>query len=183
MDVLFEEAEADRPPAPSRSPARSFPDPSEVDRAAALLAAAERPAAVAGSGVWWDDAAPALADLAERAQMPVFLNGSGRGSLPPDHPLFFQHARGAALAAATRASSAATASPTSRSRPTARRPWRHSPIRFLRQASAVPGWRRCETPSRRGGTASGPQSSRTRRRSTTTGSARSSTACSIPARS
>jgi thiamine pyrophosphate-dependent acetolactate synthase large subunit-like protein len=100
MDVLFEEAEADRAPAPNRPAPRAFPDPADVERGAALLAAAERPAVVAGSGVWWDDAAGPLADLAERAQAPVFLNGSGRGSLPPDHPLFFQHARGAALAGA-----------------------------------------------------------------------------------
>ena len=30
----------------------------------------------------------------ENGQLPVFLNGSGRGALPPDHPLLFQHARG-----------------------------------------------------------------------------------------
>ncbi len=35
--------------------------------------------------------------LAEQLQAPVFLNGSGRGSLPPDHPLFFSYARRAAL--------------------------------------------------------------------------------------
>ena len=29
--------------------------------------------------------------------MPVYLNGSGRGSLPPGHELFFQHSRGTAL--------------------------------------------------------------------------------------
>ena len=32
--------------------------------------------------------------------MPIFLNGSGRGALPPEHELFFQHARGAAVAVA-----------------------------------------------------------------------------------
>jgi acetolactate synthase-1/2/3 large subunit len=66
----------------------------------AVLGAAGRPAIVAGSGVWWDDAATALDALARHLQAPVFLNGSGRGSLPPSHPLFFQHARSAALAAA-----------------------------------------------------------------------------------
>jgi acetolactate synthase-1/2/3 large subunit len=55
---------------------------------------------VGGSGIWWDDAASELARLAERLSAPVFLNGSGRGSLPPEHALFFQHARGAALAGA-----------------------------------------------------------------------------------
>jgi acetolactate synthase-1/2/3 large subunit len=100
MDVLFEEVEADREAAPSRVDVRQAPDGEALARAAALLASAERPAIVAGSGVWWDNGAAALAALAERLTAPVFLNGSGRGSLPPDHPSFFQHARGATLAAA-----------------------------------------------------------------------------------
>ena len=100
MDVLFDEAEAEPPPGRSRAVVRSFGDPEAVDRAAALLNHARRPAVVAGSGVWWDGAAGELADLAERGELPVFLNGSGRGSLPPDHACFFQHARGAALAGA-----------------------------------------------------------------------------------
>jgi acetolactate synthase-1/2/3 large subunit len=65
-----------------------------------LIAAAARPALVAGSGVWWDGASRELAAFAEEAAIPVFLNGSGRGSLPPDHPLFFQHARSTALSSA-----------------------------------------------------------------------------------
>ena len=36
----------------------------------------------------------------ERAQLPVFLNGAGRGCLPSGHPLFFQHTRKEALSAA-----------------------------------------------------------------------------------
>jgi len=52
---------------------------------------------MAGSGVYWDDAAPALAAFAEAAGAPVFMNGAGRGSLPADHPLAFVHARGFAL--------------------------------------------------------------------------------------
>jgi acetolactate synthase-1/2/3 large subunit len=100
MDVLFDESSADPQPAPSRVEVRAAGEPDAVERAAALLARAERPAIVAGSGVWWDGAAPALDALATTLQAPVFLNGSGRGSLPPEHPLFFQHARGAALAGA-----------------------------------------------------------------------------------
>ena len=38
-----------------------------------------------------------LARLADHGRVPVYLNGSGRGSLPPDHELFFQHSRSAAL--------------------------------------------------------------------------------------
>ena len=65
-----------------------------------LLAAAERPVVVAGGGVYWDDAAAALAAFAERAGVPVFMNGAGRGSLPAAHPNAFAQARGMALGAA-----------------------------------------------------------------------------------
>ena len=95
-DVLFEEA-ASAAAAPSRAAPRAFGDPREVMKAADLLTHAERPAVVAGSGVWWDDAAKQLASFVENGRLPTFLNGSGRGSLPPDHDLFFQHSRSAAL--------------------------------------------------------------------------------------
>lgn len=100
MDVLFDEASPDRPAGPARVDVPVAGDPDAIHRAAVLLGGAERPAIVGGSEVWWDAAAGALAALAERVGAPVFLNGSGRGSLPPEHPCFFQHARSAALGAA-----------------------------------------------------------------------------------
>ncbi len=100
MDVLFADAEADPPVGRARAETSTAPDPLALERAAHLFSRAERPAIVAGSGVWWDDAAAALDRLARSLDAPVFVNGSGRGSLPPDHPLLFQHARSAALAAA-----------------------------------------------------------------------------------
>jgi len=99
MDVLFADAPAGDV-APSRSGARAFGDPREVMKAAELLGGAERPAVVAGSGIWWDGAWRQLAAFAENGRLPVFLSGSARGALPPDHELFFQHSRGAALGAA-----------------------------------------------------------------------------------
>ena len=65
-----------------------------------LLAGAEHPVVIAGGGVYWDDAAAALAAFAERAGVPVFMNGAGRGSLPTTHPQAFAQARGMALGAA-----------------------------------------------------------------------------------
>ena len=100
MDVLFEEAAPEQTPRPSRSEARPFGDPREIMKAAELLAAAERPAVVAGSGIWWDGAWKQLRSFAENGRLPVFLQGSARGALPPDHELLFQHARGRALAEA-----------------------------------------------------------------------------------
>jgi acetolactate synthase-1/2/3 large subunit len=55
---------------------------------------------IAGSSVYWDQAWDALARLAERAQLPVYLNGAGRGCLPPDHPSFYSWTRKAALSEA-----------------------------------------------------------------------------------
>ncbi|PWU25520.1 MAG: acetolactate synthase [Candidatus Rokuibacteriota bacterium] len=100
MDVLFDEAAPDEPPQSSRSEARAFGDPAQIMRAADLLAKAERPAVIAGSGIWWDGAWKQLRLFAENGRLPVFLQGSGRGALPPDHELLLQHARGTALAEA-----------------------------------------------------------------------------------
>jgi acetolactate synthase-1/2/3 large subunit len=73
------------------------PDPDDVARAAALLAAAQRPVIIAGSDVYAGDATAALREAAESLTIPVFTNGMGRGSLPPSHPLAFTKARRAAL--------------------------------------------------------------------------------------
>jgi acetolactate synthase-1/2/3 large subunit len=52
---------------------------------------------MAGSNVYWGGAWGELRALAEALGAPVFLNGMGRGCLPPDHELFFSRARGAGL--------------------------------------------------------------------------------------
>ena len=96
-DILFAEAAPDHAASTAGVGPRAFGDPHELVTAVELLSSAERPAVVAGSGVWWDGAAPELAAFAEHGRLPVFLNGSGRGSLPPGHELFFQHSRGTAL--------------------------------------------------------------------------------------
>src|SRR5512139_2769773 len=83
-----------------RTDARSPGDPAKLDAALALLAGAERPVLVGGSSIWWDDAVAALEALATRTGIPVFLNGMGRGCLPPDHPSAFHLSRKEALAQA-----------------------------------------------------------------------------------
>ncbi|HEY6105629.1 MAG TPA: thiamine pyrophosphate-binding protein, partial [Anaeromyxobacteraceae bacterium] len=83
-----------------RTDARSPGEPRQVESALQLLVGAERPVVLAGSSVWWDDATHALERFATRAGLPVYLNGMGRGCLPPDHPCFFQHSRKEALAEA-----------------------------------------------------------------------------------
>jgi thiamine pyrophosphate-dependent acetolactate synthase large subunit-like protein len=96
LDVVFSEAEPEIPPLPHADPQPA----AGVEEAAALLAAAERPVVMAGSGLYWGRAEGELRALAETLRMPVFLNGLGRGCLPADHELAFSRARGAGLRSA-----------------------------------------------------------------------------------
>ena len=61
-------------------------DPDAVARAADLLASAEHPVVLSGSGTYWSQAGEELGQLAEVAQLPVFVNGMSRGILPSTHP-------------------------------------------------------------------------------------------------
>ncbi len=101
-DVLSNGADEDAADAVTgyRTDARSPGDPDLVAAAAALLARAERPVVLGGGSVWWDAAADALLRLADATSAPVYLNGMGRGCLPPDHPSFLQASRKEALAEA-----------------------------------------------------------------------------------
>ncbi len=62
-----------------------------------LLARAQRPVLLAGSNVYLDRAEDSLRSLVEKAQLPTFANGQGRGCLPADHPLAFSRSRSAAF--------------------------------------------------------------------------------------
>jgi acetolactate synthase-1/2/3 large subunit len=99
VDLLLNTIEDRLAPIPTdyvhRTPATG--DPAAIERLAEQVAGAERPVVMAGAGVYWDDAAAALATFAEGAGAPVFMNGAGRGCLPADHPLAFAQARGFAL--------------------------------------------------------------------------------------
>jgi thiamine pyrophosphate-dependent acetolactate synthase large subunit-like protein len=94
LDVVFQEAEGE-PPEPPGRPAAEPAD--RAEEAAALLAGAERPAIMAGTGLYWARGEAELRELAEALAIPVFLNGMGRGCLPADHELCFSRARGQGL--------------------------------------------------------------------------------------
>jgi acetolactate synthase-1/2/3 large subunit len=102
MDVLNNFLDTDAafdPGEPSyyRPASRTVPEADSILKATAILEQAQRPVIMAGTAVWWCDGAEPLRRLAERIQAPVFLNGAGRGCLPPTHPLFFTAARRKAL--------------------------------------------------------------------------------------
>ena len=67
--------------------APSGADASDLDRAAALLAAAERPVIIAGQGVRLARAHAELRALAERMDAPVVTTLLGIGALSEEHPL------------------------------------------------------------------------------------------------
>ena len=66
---------------------RTRPDPSELARAAELLARAERPLLLVGGGIHGSGAHAALARLAEAQTIPVAHTLSGKGAIACSHPL------------------------------------------------------------------------------------------------
>src|SRR5882724_11316067 len=98
-DILGEKVEEDAvtyaaawKPAP-----RTLGDPAAVKEAIALLAKAERPVIIAGSGVWWSDGAAALQAFVEATGIPFYTKPISRGLIPEDHALSFLNARSSAF--------------------------------------------------------------------------------------
>ena len=79
---------------------RALGDPAAIREAVTLLARAERPLIVGGSGVWWSDGAEAFQALVEAAGIPFYTTPISRGTVPEDHPLAFLNARAKAFAEA-----------------------------------------------------------------------------------
>jgi acetolactate synthase-1/2/3 large subunit len=72
-----------------RTDARSQGDPDLVREAVRMIARAKRPVVILGSGVWWSNAAEDVRWFVEQANVPVFAERMGRGTLPANHPLNF----------------------------------------------------------------------------------------------
>ena len=66
---------------------RYGPDPADVQRAADMLLAAERPVLYAGQGVHYAKAWDALKELAELLEAPVTTTLNGKSAFPETHPL------------------------------------------------------------------------------------------------
>ena len=96
LDHVFMEAEASSQAAELPDP-RALPAPDGVEEAIELLRSAERPAIMAGTGLYWAHGEDALAALCTELQVPVLINGLARGCVPADDPSFFSRARSAAL--------------------------------------------------------------------------------------
>ena len=99
-DVLGEKVEdnAVTYPAAWKAAPRTLGDPAAIKEAIALLARAERPIIVAGSGVWWSDGAAALRAFVDATGIPFWTKPISRGLIPEDHALSFLNARSTAFA-------------------------------------------------------------------------------------
>ena len=88
IDVVNGKAEEDavRYPQRYRTEAKAYGDPEYIAKVVDMLKTTERPMVLAGSDVWWSDAAEELREFIEMIGAPVFLNAMGRGSIPSDHP-------------------------------------------------------------------------------------------------
>ncbi|MEZ5709290.1 MAG: thiamine pyrophosphate-binding protein [Blastomonas sp.] len=65
------------------------PDAADIERAADILAGAERPLIVAGASAYWTQAGAELATLNRDFGIPVFQQGSSRGLVPEDDRTVF----------------------------------------------------------------------------------------------
>ena len=100
-DVLYRQVEEDEVSYPDIDPAsfrvRPRGDPALVDDALRLLARAERPLLLTGSGILWSDAEAELQQFAEQVGIPFYTTPQGRGVIPDDHALSFPAARATAF--------------------------------------------------------------------------------------
>jgi acetolactate synthase-1/2/3 large subunit len=82
-------------PAPGRYRAstRSAGDPAAVERLADLIVKSQKPAILLGTQVWTGRGTDAAVDMVRTLNVPAFMNGAARGSLPPGDPHHFHLSR------------------------------------------------------------------------------------------
>jgi acetolactate synthase-1/2/3 large subunit len=98
-DVLYSRVNEDEVvwPAPAKTRHRIPGDPGLIQEAVNMLARAQRPLIVSGSGVLWSDAAADMEQFINETGIPFFTTPQGRGVVPEDHPRCFLSARNAAF--------------------------------------------------------------------------------------
>ena len=76
-----------------RASTKSIGDPAAIEKLAELVSCAEKPCVLLGSQVWTCRATDAALEFVRTLNVPAFMNGAGRGTLPPGDPMHFQLAR------------------------------------------------------------------------------------------
>lgn len=92
MDIQAESADVEIPDPARRRPLRGpAGHPQDIERAAELLAGAQRPVLLVGGGAVTSGAAEEVRKLAEHLGAAVITTWSGQGIFPEDHPLYAWH--------------------------------------------------------------------------------------------
>ncbi|MCK2242698.1 MULTISPECIES: thiamine pyrophosphate-binding protein [unclassified Crossiella] len=76
-----------------RASTRSAGDPEAIEKLADLLTQAEKPCILLGSQVWTTRGTDAAIDLVRGLNIPAYMNGAARGTLPPGDPHHYQLSR------------------------------------------------------------------------------------------
>lgn len=84
-------------PTQYRVDARPAGDPALIKKAIELLAKAQKPLLVTGSGILWSGATAELRQFVDATGIPFFTTPQGRGVIPEDHPRAFPAARSMAF--------------------------------------------------------------------------------------
>jgi acetolactate synthase-1/2/3 large subunit len=94
LDGKVDEAKARVPkPGHYRASTKSIGDPKSVQQLADMLAAAERPAVLLGTQIWTCRGSEDAKKFARSMNIPMFMNGAGRGTFAPGDPHGFQQTR------------------------------------------------------------------------------------------
>ncbi|MBM3569554.1 MAG: acetolactate synthase [Alphaproteobacteria bacterium] len=96
-DVLDAKVDITKARIPAAGKYRASPklmaDPRDVERLADLVVKSERPAILLGGQVWTCRATDAAREFLRKLNVPAFMNGAGRGTLPPGDPHHFSKTR------------------------------------------------------------------------------------------
>jgi len=96
-DILGATVDADkvRVPAPGgyRASTKSIGDPRAIEQLADIIAHSRRPCVLLGTQVWSCRATEAAIAFCRQLNIPAYMNGAGRGTLPPGDPHHFHPTR------------------------------------------------------------------------------------------
>ena len=76
-----------------RASIKSIGDPADIERLADILVQAKQPCVLLGTQVWTCRGTEAAINFVKTLNIPAFMNGAGRGTLPPSDPHHFQQTR------------------------------------------------------------------------------------------
>jgi acetolactate synthase I/II/III large subunit len=94
LDAKVDASKARIPqPGQYRASIKSIGDPADVEALADILVHAKKPCVLLGTQVWTCRGTEAAVNFVKTLNIPAFMNGAGRGTLPPGDPYHFHQTR------------------------------------------------------------------------------------------